>query len=67
MRTKKDLAQYLKRVLPNCRLTVDDISREVIIHTGVFETTPNGLLADMEEDDSDFEEEPPEFGRYKGD
>lgn len=69
MRTKKDLERYLRKVLPTCRLTVDEISREIVINTGVFEESPGGLLVSMEEDDSGLpdEDERPEFGRYRGD
>jgi hypothetical protein len=46
---------------------LDEISREVVVHTGVYETTPGGALAEMEEDDSGLPDEPerPEFGRYR--
>lgn len=67
MRTRKDLERYLLKVLSTCRFSVDDISREIIIHTGVFEESPGGMLLSMEEDDSGLpdEEEKPLFGNYK--
>lgn len=69
MRTKKDLERYVRKVLPTARLTLDEFSREIIVHTGVFEESPGGQLLTMEEDDSGLpdEEERPEFGKYRGD
>lgn len=69
MKTAKELLKYFRKVLPTSTMTVDDISREVVIHTGVYETTPGGALAEMDEDDSGLPDEPerPEFGRYRRD
>lgn len=67
MKTVKELQRYFRKVLPTCQVTLDEISREVVVHTGVYETTPGGALAEMEEDDSGLPDEPerPEFGRYR--
>ena len=67
MRTKKDLERYLRKVLPTCGFRVDEISREIIIYTGVFEESPGGQLLALEEDDSGLpdEDEKPVFGNYR--